>query len=63
MSPMLGPQTANREKKSPKKVNFDFWGYVVGLVALTALLYFFGIRYAVDQFSILCILKEMTQGE
>ena len=57
MSPMVDPQTANREKKIPPKMNFDVRGYIVGLVALKALLPCYGITHAVYKLSTVCILK------
>ena len=60
---MLGPQTANREKKIPPKSEFRLLGICSRAGRLDSVIVFFGIRYAVDQFSTLCILKEMTQGE
>ena len=43
-------------------MNFDVWGYVVGLVALKALLPFYGITHAVYQLSTVCILKKEHIG-
>ena len=49
-------------KKIPPKMNFDVWGCVVGLVALKALLPFYGITHAVYQLSTVCILKKEHTG-
>ena len=44
-------------KKIPPKMNFDVRGYIVGLVALKALLPCYGITHAVYKLSTVCILK------
>ena len=43
-------------------MNFGVWGCVVGLVALKALLPFYGITHAVYLLSMVCILKKEHIG-
>ena len=57
---MVGPQTANREKKNPPENEFRRVGMCCRDGRIERLLPIYGITHAVYQLSTVCILKRKT---